>query len=83
VCEAFPACLRGRGQGEEARRQALSLPPGPFPGPPAKRGEGSLHHPQPIERALQDEDRGVLVDDGFALAAADVGGDQFALYGGR
>ena len=32
-----------------------------------------------IERALQDEDRGVLVDYGLAPAAACIGSDQLAL----
>src|SRR6266446_3634292 len=35
--------------------------------------------PQPIERALQDEDRGVLVDHGLASVAACSGGNQLAL----
>jgi hypothetical protein len=37
---------------------------------------------QPIKRALQDENCSVLIDHGLAFAAADVGGDQFALHGG-
>jgi hypothetical protein len=41
-----------------------------------------LYRPQPVERALQNEDRGVLVDYGLALAAADISGDQLALHGG-
>ena len=34
---------------------------------------------QPVERALQDKCRGVLVDDGGALLAADVRGNQITL----
>ena len=41
-------------------------------GPPRKRR-------QPVERALQDEDRGVFVDHLGAARAADVHADQFAL----
>ena len=33
---------------------------------------------QPVERALQNEDRGMLVDHRGAFFAADVGGDQLA-----
>ena len=58
-----------------------------------QRGEDGLHglRParrrkprEPVERALQDEDGGVLVDHLGALRAAHVGGDQVALdRGGR
>ena len=34
---------------------------------------------QPVEGPLQDEDGSMLIDHGFALAAAHVGGDQLAL----
>src|SRR5581483_4307700 len=37
---------------------------------------------KPVERALQDEGCGVLIDHRGALLAADVGGDQIALDGG-
>jgi len=37
---------------------------------------------QPVERALQDKCRGVLVDDGGALLAADVRGNQITLNRG-
>jgi len=33
-----------------------------------------------IECTLQDKDGSMLIDDGFAFAAARIGGDQFALH---
>jgi hypothetical protein len=35
-----------------------------------------LHPRQPVERALQDEHRGMLVDHGLAFGAARIGGNQ-------
>src|ERR1700722_1675205 len=48
---------------------------------PRKPGEGDLRHdlPQPVQRALQDVNRGVLVDHRLALGAAGIGGDELAL----
>jgi|SRR5687767_11994442 hypothetical protein len=37
---------------------------------------------EPVERPLQDEGGGVLVDDGRALGPAHVGGDQVTLHRG-
>ena len=46
---------------------------------PAKAGLSVFDVGEPVQRALQDEDRGVLVDHRRALFAADIGGDQLAL----
>ena len=45
----------------------------------AASGRGNCIPSQPVERALQDVDRGVLVDHRLALGAAGIGGDQLAL----
>src|SRR4029079_17444823 len=84
-------CARRTAANRPARSNCAREPPGlPLYGGAAARFSfcrpGSVRHRaagQPVKRTLQDENGGVLVDDPGTPGARDVGGDQFALDGGR
>src|SRR5882672_10575013 len=76
---ASPAASRsasGRSRARSAKTPAAVLrPPPPYSAVPAQVRK-------PVQCALQDEDRGVLVDHLGAAGAADIHPDQLALDGG-